>query len=84
MAVCEGTPAPIGQLTDQPFGFERIAEPGLRPAMRNAGADKSGMKMLPFPIEERKLSARLVEATRQIAALDRVRPPIGLGMIVYG
>jgi len=84
MAVGQGPPALIRQLTDQPLGFERVAEPGFCPAMRDAGADESGMEMLPLLIEQRKLSAGLLEAARQIAALNRVWPAVAFRMIVYG
>src|SRR5262245_29575195 len=84
MAAGQSPPALVRQLTDQPFGLERVAEPGFCPAMRNTGADKSGMEMLALFVEQRELAARLLETARQIAALNRVRPAVALRMIVYG
>jgi len=52
--------------------------------MSDTSPDKGRVEMLAFLVEKRKLSARLVKAAGQIAALDGVRTALAIGMTVYG
>jgi len=58
-AVVKRATAFFRQFTDQPVGFERIAEPRFRPAMREACANERGMEVLPILVEKREFSAWL-------------------------
>jgi hypothetical protein len=57
-----GAPCPVS--LRQPIRLERIAEPGLSPAMGDAGADQRGMKMLSILVEQWKFSARVIPRLR--------------------
>src|SRR5260221_722925 len=62
-----------GQLADQPIGLQRVGEPGLGPAVLDAGLDRARADALAVAVEEGKLAARLVEAAREPGALRGVR-----------
>jgi hypothetical protein len=78
-------PAPfVGEFAGQPIGLERIAEPGLGPAMGDAGANQRGMKMLSILVEQRKFPARLRHSAIEVAALGGIGPRFALLLTVYG
>ena len=72
LRLVQGAPALFRQLANQPVRFQRIAEPGRRPAMRDAGAHQSGVDMLAVSIEQRQLTAGLRKPAEQIAPLRGV------------
>ena len=84
MPLDKDTPALVGQFADQPIRLERVPEPRFRPAMSDTSPDKGRVEMLAFLVEKRKLSAGLIKAAGQIAALDGVRTALAIGMTVYG
>src|SRR5262249_12031302 len=61
------------QLADEPVGLRRVGEPGLGPAMLDAGLDRLGVDALTVAVEERQLAAGLAEAVHQPRALRRGR-----------
>jgi len=68
-----GDPAArFGKLTHQPIGLDRIAEPRFGPAMRNAGANQSGIYVLALLVEQGKLTTRLAKTSNKITALRSV------------
>jgi hypothetical protein len=65
----ENLAAAWGQAAHQPVRLDRIFEPGLSPAVRDAGLNGAQRHLAAVRIEQRQLAARLRQATLQIAPL---------------
>src|SRR5262249_7730464 len=65
LAVADRGAARVRQLADQPVGLQRIAEPGLCPALVDAAAHGAFADSLTPFVEQRQLAARLADAPAQ-------------------
>jgi hypothetical protein len=88
MLVLEENPAAfVGQLTDQPIRLERIAKPGLGPALVDAVLHGACIDPLSFAIEQGQFAARLLQPALEPSELDRTRltgPGINVSRVSVG
>ena len=78
IASADDRAAGVGQLADQPVRLQRIAEPGLGPALIDAAAHRALADSLAPFIEQRQLAAGLTDAPAQPLALLRGRPVLAV------
>jgi len=71
-----------GELADHPFRPDRIVDPGLGPAVIDAGLDGADGNFTPFGVEQRQLAARLRQPAGEIATLRLARPRASVMILV--